>query len=39
QEEFQLNAAAAGLVLVVMTLAMNALAIYVRYRMRKNIKW
>jgi phosphate transport system permease protein len=39
QEEFQINAAAAGLVLVVMTLAMNALAIYVRYRMRKNIKW
>jgi phosphate transport system permease protein len=33
------NAAAAGLVLVVMTLAMNALAIYLRYRMRKKIKW
>ncbi|KFI18001.1 phosphate ABC transporter permease, partial [Nitrosococcus oceani C-27] len=28
EEEFQFNAAAAGLVLVVMTLAMNALAIY-----------
>lgn len=39
QEEFQLNAAAAGLVLVVMTLTMNALAIYVRYHMRKKIKW
>lgn len=39
EEEFQLNAAAAGLVLVVMTLAMNALAIYLRYRMRKKIKW
>jgi phosphate transport system permease protein len=39
QEEFQLNAAAAGLVLVVMTLAMNGLAIYVRYNMRKKIKW
>lgn len=39
QEDFQFNAAAAGLVLVVMTLAMNALAIYVRYNMRKNIKW
>ncbi len=39
QEEFQFNAAAAGLVLVVMTLTMNAFAIYVRYRMRKNIKW
>ncbi len=39
EEAFQLNAAAAGLVLVVMTLAMNGLAIYLRYRMRKNIKW
>ncbi len=33
------NAAAAGLVLVVMTLGMNAVAIYLRYRMRKKIKW
>ncbi|SDZ17956.1 phosphate ABC transporter permease PstA [Nitrosomonas sp. Nm58] len=39
EEEFQSNAAAAGLILVVMTLAMNALAIYLRYRMRKKIKW
>ena len=39
EEAFQLNAAAAGLVLVVMTLAMNGLAIYLRYRMRKTIKW
>ncbi len=39
EEEFQFNAAAAGLVLVVMTLAMNGLAIYLRYRMRKKIKW
>jgi len=36
---FHQNAAAAGLVLVVMTLSMNALAIYIRYRLRKNIKW
>ena len=36
---FQLNAAAAGFVLVLMTLAMNGLAIYIRYRLRKNIKW
>ncbi len=36
---FQQNAAAAGFVLVLMTLAMNALAIYIRYRLRKNIKW
>ncbi len=33
------NAAAAGLVLVFMTLLMNGLAIWLRYRMRKNIKW
>ena len=36
---FHQNAAAAGLVLVVMTLSMNALAIYIRYRLRRNIKW
>jgi phosphate transport system permease protein len=36
---FQNNAAAAGFVLVLMTLVMNGLAIYVRYRLRKNIKW
>ncbi|OGA44115.1 MAG: phosphate ABC transporter, permease protein PstA [Betaproteobacteria bacterium RIFCSPLOWO2_12_FULL_62_13] len=36
---FQQNAAAAGLVLVIMTLSMNALAIYLRYRLRKKIKW
>ena len=36
---FHQNAAAAGLVLVVMTLSMNALAIYIRYRLRKSIKW
>ena len=39
EAEFQVNAAAAGFVLVFMTLAMNGLAIYVRYRLRKNIKW
>jgi phosphate transport system permease protein len=39
EEAFQANAAAAGLVLVVMTLAMNGLAIYIRYRLRRNIKW
>ena len=36
---FHQNAAAAGLVLVVMTLSMNALAIWLRYRMRRKIKW
>jgi len=36
---FHANAAAAGVVLVFMTLSMNALAIYIRYRLRKNSKW
>jgi len=36
---FQVNAAAAGFVLVLMTLAMNGLAIWLRYRLRRNIKW
>ncbi len=36
---FQVNAAAAGFVLVLMTLAMNGAAIWLRYRLRKNIKW
>jgi phosphate transport system permease protein len=39
QAEFHLNAAATGMVLMVMTLCMNALAIYFRYRFRKRIKW
>jgi phosphate transport system permease protein len=39
QAEFHLNAAATGLVLMVMTLGMNGLAIYFRYRFRKRIKW
>ena len=36
---FQANAAAAGFVLVLMTLAMNGMAIWLRYRLRRNIKW
>jgi phosphate transport system permease protein len=39
QEAFHLNAAAAGLVLLLMTLIMNGLAIYIRFRFRKRIKW
>ncbi len=39
EQDFQFNAAAAGLVLLGMTLLMNALAIYLRYRIRRNIKW
>ncbi len=36
---FHANAAAAGFILVLMTLAMNGLAIWLRYRIRRNIKW
>jgi phosphate transport system permease protein len=36
---FHENAAAAAFVLVLMTLSMNAIAIWLRYRLRKNIKW
>jgi phosphate transport system permease protein len=36
---FHQNAAAASFVLVFMTLGMNALAIWLRYRLRKNITW
>jgi phosphate transport system permease protein len=39
QEEFHVNAAAAGLVLLTMTLLLNATAIYIRYRFRKKYKW
>ena len=39
QQDFHLNAAATGLVLMVMTLCMNAVAIYFRYRFRKRIRW
>ena len=38
-QAFQVNAAAAGLVLIALTLLMNGFAIYLRYRLRKNIKW
>jgi phosphate transport system permease protein len=39
QAAFQENAAAAGVVLVVMTLVMNGAAIWLRLRYRKRIKW
>jgi phosphate transport system permease protein len=39
QEEFHRDAAGAGLVLMAMTLAMNALAIYIRARFRRRIRW
>ncbi|WP_150305891.1 phosphate ABC transporter permease PstA [Pseudomonas saliphila] len=35
QAEFQINAAAAGVVLMVLTLMMNAIAIYIRYKVRR----
>lgn len=38
-EDFQGIAASASLVLLVMTLAMNGFAIYLRSRLRKKIKW
>lgn len=37
--DFQGNAAAAGLVLLAMTLVMNAVAIGLRHRLRKRIRW
>jgi phosphate transport system permease protein len=36
---FQANAAGAGLVLMAVTLSMNAVAIIIRYRLRKRVKW
>jgi phosphate transport system permease protein len=39
QAAFLENAAAAGLVLVLMTVGMNGVAIWLRYRFRKKIKW
>lgn len=39
QPEFHVNAAATGLILLIMTLVMNAIAIYIRYKFRKKIKW
>src|SRR5207302_987763 len=36
---FPVNAAAAGFVLVLMALAMNGIAIWLRYRLRRNLKW
>jgi phosphate transport system permease protein len=38
-QAFQANAAAAGAILLAMTLVMNGLAIWIRYRFRKKINW
>jgi phosphate transport system permease protein len=39
ERAFHVNAAAAGVVLMIMTLLMNGFAIYLRYQIRKKIKW
>ncbi|MDP2102881.1 MAG: phosphate ABC transporter permease PstA [Methylotenera sp.] len=38
-EAFHVNAAAAGVIIILVTLLMNGFAIRMRYKMRKNIKW
>jgi phosphate transport system permease protein len=38
-DDFHANAAAAGLVLLFITLSLNAFAIYLRYRVRKRLQW
>jgi phosphate transport system permease protein len=39
EREFHHAAALAGIVLILMTLSLNGVAIYMRYRLRKSIKW
>jgi phosphate transport system permease protein len=39
EKEFHHSAALAGIVLIAMTLSLNGVAIYLRYRLRKAIKW
>ena len=36
---FHVNAAATGALIIIVTLLMNGTAIYLRYKIRKNIKW
>ena len=36
---FHINAAATGAVIIFLTLVMNGMAIWLRYKIRKNIKW
>jgi len=38
QAAFHVNAAATGVILMAMTLAMNAIAIWIRYRLRKQVR-
>ncbi|MBY0530583.1 MAG: phosphate ABC transporter permease PstA [Xanthobacteraceae bacterium] len=37
--DFHANAAAAGIVLLAITLGLNAIAIYARYKLRKKLQW
>lgn len=39
QQSFHANAAATGLVLIVITFSLNAVAIFLRYRIRKRVAW
>ena len=39
QPEFLEIAAAAGIVLLAITLLLNGMAIWLRYRLRRSIKW
>lgn len=39
QEEFLINAAAAIIVLLVITFMLNGIAVYLRYRQQRNVKW
>jgi phosphate transport system permease protein len=39
QPEFHVNAAATGMILLAMTLLLNGVAIFIRARFRKRIKW
>jgi phosphate transport system permease protein len=39
EDAFRVNAAATGIVLIVMTLTLNTVAVIIRYRVRNRIKW
>lgn len=39
QQEFHVNAAATGVILLLMTLMLNGIAIIIRYRFRKKVRW
>ncbi len=39
QKEFHQNAAAAGFVLIMATFLLSSISIYIRYRLRRSVKW